>query len=300
MLAWLWLPWQRRPSGNVGISKMSKARSIFQGRFGRIALLEMNRSLVTHAHRACHVLFKAGGSDTEFKVRGQSCHLTDQTAVVVNAWEEHAYTHFCSSDDSQILALYIDPTWLGSVDRRLIVSGHAEFFPSPSVEIGRSITEQIRHLSASMTSVDDVDRDHMEGVVFDLMVGVADAFSNRKSLSTEHNKIRSDDYRIRRAIKWLRHRAGQPLDIEAMAREAGLSRSHLFERFRKVTGLTPAMFLNTLRMEAAHPMLTDYDRPIIDVGLDLGFEAQGNFSRFFKEHQGVTPSEYRRVTQLVD
>lgn len=279
---------------------MSKARSIFQGRFGRIALLEMNRSLVTHAHRACHLLFKAGGEDTAFQVRDKTCHLTDTTAVVVNAWEQHAYTHVCGDRDAQILALYIDPSWLASIDRHLIVSAHAEFFSNPSVEIGSHIANQVRDMSSGMMSFEDLNQEHMEEAVFRLVVEVADAYSNRKALSPEHINVYANDYRIRRAIKWLRDRAGQPLDIDAMAKEAGLSRSHLFERFKRVTGLTPAMFLNTLRMEAAHPMLTDYDRPLIDVGLELGFEAQGNFSRFFRDHQGITPSEYRRVTQLVD
>jgi AraC-like DNA-binding protein len=281
-------------------NEMSTARSIFQGKFGRIALLEMNRSLVTHAHRACHLLFKAGGRDTAFEVRDKTCHLTDGSAVVVNAWEQHAYTHICGDDDALILALYIDPSWLASIDRHLIVSGHAEFFSSPSVEIGSRITMKVRDVSSGMISFDDRDREQMEEAVFSLVIEVADAYSNRKALSSEHRDVSANDHRVRRAIKWLREHAGQPLDIEAMAREAGLSRSHLFERFKKVTGLTPAMFLNTLRMEAAHPMLTDYDRPLIDVGLELGFEAQGNFSRFFRDHQGISPSEYRRVAHLVD
>ncbi|MEM7749616.1 MAG: helix-turn-helix domain-containing protein [Pseudomonadota bacterium] len=44
-------------------------------------------------------------------------------------------------------------------------------------------------------------------------------------------------------------------------------------------------------------MLTDQTKPLIEVGQRLGFNAQGNFSRFFREHQGISPSEYRRVTQ---
>src|SRR5208282_2602600 len=100
----------------------------FQGKFGRVALLDMDRSLVTHAHRTCHVLLKFGGADTAFLVRGKVCPLKDDTAVLVNAWEPHAYTHAPSAPQTIILALYIDPLWLGQIDRALLCSGHSQFF----------------------------------------------------------------------------------------------------------------------------------------------------------------------------
>lgn len=278
---------------------MSKALSFFQGRFGRIALLQMDRPLVHHAHRACHVLFKAGGGDTSFDVRGRYCPLTRSNAVVVNAWERHAYTHNCQTNEALILALYIDPTWLASIDRHLIVSGHAEFFPSPGVEISEKLQNRVQELSADMALLDEFDTEYMENAVFNLMVDVFDAFSDRKKLSSEYLASRNSDYRVRRAVNWLRARPGEALDINALSKVAGLSRAHLFERFKHVTGLTPAMFLNTLRMEAAHPMLMHYDRPLVEVGEELGFSAAANFTRFFRQHQGITPSEYRRVTRQV-
>ncbi|MGH9992996.1 MAG: AraC family transcriptional regulator, partial [Nitrososphaera sp.] len=89
---------------------MSTAIKIFQGRFGRVALLDMNASLVAHAHHHCHILIKAGGADSAFLVRGERQPLTDETAVLVNAWEPHAYTHAAPpGEQTLILALYIEP-----------------------------------------------------------------------------------------------------------------------------------------------------------------------------------------------
>ena len=121
---------------------MSSALSILQGNFGRVALLDMDRSLVTHAHRACHVLLKFGGADTAFDVRGRRCPLTYQSGVVVNAWEEHAYVHEGGAPQTHILALYIDPTWLGSIDSQLISSGHAQFFTRATFDIDRNAREK--------------------------------------------------------------------------------------------------------------------------------------------------------------
>jgi AraC family transcriptional regulator len=278
--------------------RMSRAQSIFQGEFGRVALLDMDRSLVPHAHRACHVLLKFGGGDTAFHVRGRTCVLTDRTAVVVNAWEQHAYTHSDGLTQSHILALYIDPVWLAKIDRQLITSGHAQFFSTPEIAIGSRVADRAHELGARMTLMDDIDRAAAERAVFDLMIDVIEQASNRRELQSQQRALRQADYRIRRVIAWLRQRVGEPLDPSAMAAVAGLSRAHFFSQFKKMTGLSPALFLNTLRMEAAAGMLAHEDKTLTAIGQDLGFAASSNFTRFFREHQGVTPSEYRRVAQF--
>ena len=279
---------------------MSQARSILQGEFGRVALLNMDRSLVPHAHRACHILFKAGGADAAFLVKDQVCQLTDRTAVVVNAWEQHSYKHTAGGGITEILALYIEPGWLASIDRRLIVSGCTEFFQQPSVQLSRDVADKAVELDDCLQNEMRSEQHIAKALVFDLMVLVFDAFSNRRALLSQHQSKLDTDFRVRRAINWLRTRIHEPLDLATMAKESGLSRSHLFARFRQTTGLTPSMFLNTLRMEAAHPMLTENKAPLIEIGQQLGFNAQGNFSRFFREHQGITPSEYRQVTQRLN
>ena len=60
---------------------MSNALRIARGRFGRVALLDMDRPLVRHAHPHCHVLLKVEGADTQFSVRDRLVPLTDESAV---------------------------------------------------------------------------------------------------------------------------------------------------------------------------------------------------------------------------
>ena len=59
---------------------MSDALRIRNGEFGRVALLDMDRSLVRHAHPHCHVLLKVDGADTSFLVSDYVAPLTDETA----------------------------------------------------------------------------------------------------------------------------------------------------------------------------------------------------------------------------
>ena len=75
-------------------------------------------------------------------------------------------------------------------------------------------------------------------------------------------------------------------------------RPHFYRLFRDQTGLTPNLFLNTLRMERAIAALTETSDSVADIGFNLGFASQSSFSRFFATNVGMAPSDYRRVAYL--
>ena len=117
---------------------MSTALRIAHGAFGRVALLDMDRSLVRHAHPHCHVLIKADGADTQFSVGDARVPLTDTQAVLINTWEPHAYVHDRSRPRTIILALYIEPAWLKTFRPNWAASGAPGFFERPAGECRRA------------------------------------------------------------------------------------------------------------------------------------------------------------------
>lgn len=278
---------------------MSRGITFLQGRFGRVGLIDLNVPLVTHAHHHCHVLVKVFGADGAFRVRGLRYPLTDTSAVLVNAWEPHAYEH-CSIDSTFILALYIEPAWLGEIHEQLSVSGHPKFFPQNGVPVTPRIRRVADDLAGAMVSMTDTSFRRAEALIFDLMIAVIEPFSRWKetdALREGRLAVRYDP-RIRKAIEILRARIGAELDCAALAADCGLSRTHFFELFRRATNLTPAVFANELRMEAAFTGLANTRSPVAALGYRLGFSAPGHFTRFFRHHIGVTPSEYRKVVDL--
>jgi len=60
------------------------------------------------------------------------------------------------------------------------------------------------------------------------------------------------------------------------------------------------VYTNVLRMEQAINDLSGGQMPIASLSEHMGFSAPGHFTRFFRQHLGITPSEYRRVVNLVD
>lgn len=281
---------------------MSTAINILQGRFGRVALLDMDRPLIEHAHHHCHVLIKASGADTWFSVRNRRQPLTDTTAVLVNAWEPHAYTHHDPlAPRTTILALYIEPAWLADIQRQLSVASHPRFFPSACVEISARIRKLADDLALEMLHAREIPAQRLEAVLFDLMIAVIDPFSAWRNSDLLRTRAFVVDARIRRAISHMKEHIGDvEIDMDRLAAECNLSRAHFFALFRRCTDLTPRMYANVLRMEAAIDRLSHTQASLAEISLDLGFSAPSHFTRFFQQHLGVAPSEYRRVVELYD
>lgn len=282
---------------------MSNAIRIFQGEFGRVALLDMDKSLVPHAHLQCHVLIKASGADSQFNVRGQLQPLTDRDAVLVNAWEPHFYVHTENAPPTIILALYIEPQWLARIQSSLRVSNHPSFFSRPSVRINPKIRALADDLSNYMLTQDWMETDKTENSIFNLMLAIIEPFSEWRHLNTFSidYSLRAHDHRIKRAIHYMSQNLDTRLDMSYIASQVGLSRAHFFTQFRRCTQVTPAVFLNTLRMERAIQGLSPSQRcNLSDLSLELGFSAQSHFTRFFRHQLGITPSEYRRIVDIFD
>ncbi len=82
----------------------------------------------------------------------------------------------------------------------------------------------------------------------------------------------------------------QPMDVERMAREAGMSAFHFFRAFRSVYGTTPHQYRNDLRLARAEVLLRAGEIPIADVALSCGFADKSAFSKAFKKKRGLPPS----------
>ena len=282
---------------------MSSAVKLLQGRFGRVALLDMSAPLVAHAHPHCHVLIKAGGADTGFIVRGEPAPLTDTTAVLVNAWEPHLYQHeLAPGQNTLILALYIEPSWLADIQQSLQLSAHPRFFPRPCVEINPAIKRIADEFVMELWWSDDIAATRIEDLLFNLMIAVIHGHSG---LRDRDGLLRSRppgtlDARIRRAIAYMRQNVALDFDMTTLADEAGMSRAHFFVRFQAETQTTPLVYANVLRVEDAIRRLSSTPESVTDVSYALGFSAPSHFSRFFRQHLGITPSDYRRAVNLFD
>lgn len=278
---------------------MSKALRIAHGAFGRVALLDMDASLVRHAHPHCHVLLKVEGADTQFLVDDAIYPLTDQSAVLVNGWQPHSYVHVPERPRTVILALYIEPVWLQVFRPGWLASGGPGFFGRPAGEISPRIRSLALNLAADMMARPDCRTAHEEALS-DLMIAVIERFTPWKRFPASIRDLRaaSGDWRIRRVVAAMRQEIGEDDDIAGWAKQAGLSRAHFFRLFESSVGVPPKVYLNVLRMERAVELVLNRPQSLSNISSELGFTEPAHFTRFFRNHSGVSPREFRNVSRL--
>lgn len=104
----------------------------------------------------------------------------------------------------------------------------------------------------------------------------------------------------RRAVEaalWLEAHSAEPIDLDALAQQMGLSPFHALRLFARVLGVTPHQYLLRCRLRAAARLLAEPARKITDIAYDVGFADLSNFVRSFRRAAGVSPRNYRRAAQ---
>ena len=101
----------------------------------------------------------------------------------------------------------------------------------------------------------------------------------------------------RRAVEtamWIEANAAEPLDLESMARQAGLSPFHFLRVFARVLGVTPHQYLVRTRLRRAAQLLARRDLPVTEVALEVGFADLSNFVRTFRRAAGISPARFSK------
>ncbi len=103
----------------------------------------------------------------------------------------------------------------------------------------------------------------------------------------------ADLKRLRRVRDRIDREYAQPLDVEALARDAHMSAGHFSRQFRLAYGESPYGYLMTRRIERAMALLRRGDLSVTEICFEVGCSSLGTFSTRFAQLVGVPPSVYR-------
>lgn len=96
-------------------------------------------------------------------------------------------------------------------------------------------------------------------------------------------------HRIAEAIEWLRKDFNQPLRIEAVARELGMSVSGFHHHFRALTAMSPLQFQKHLRLQEARRLMLGEGLDATSAGYRVGYGNASHFTREYKRLFGAPP-----------
>jgi transcriptional regulator GlxA family with amidase domain len=98
---------------------------------------------------------------------------------------------------------------------------------------------------------------------------------------------------LRRVREFVEAHLEENVSIQALADTAGLSMYHFARAFKQSEGMTPHGYVVQCRVRRVQKLLAGTDLPLSEIALASGFSDQSHCARRFREHVGVTPSDYR-------
>lgn len=106
---------------------------------------------------------------------------------------------------------------------------------------------------------------------------------------------RSHINRLKNVLTYIRDNYSSPIELEELARVAGMSPKYFCRAFSQVTGRTPISYLNYYRIETAGERLLMTNESITDISFACGFNDASYFSKMFLKEKGITPSKFRKM-----
>jgi AraC-like DNA-binding protein len=273
---------------------MSRALSVFHGRFGRATVYQLNRPFNVHAHREGHLIFHVGGTPARIDVCDQRRLLAEDSIVAINPWEPHNFVPTDLDNGAIFFVLYVNAEWFAPDPARCenLRFGRTYFKRTPTLD------KQVRRTAALVCGAPS-----LGSLDCELRQLIDACYEESWQASEQEAEIRIaaavTDFRVRKSIKLMSESPGAEIELDSIARASGLSRPHFYRLFRTQTGVTPHLYLNTLIMEQALDALVTSETPIADIGFDLGFSSQSGFTRFFAANVGMAPTEYRRAAKVL-
>ena len=101
--------------------------------------------------------------------------------------------------------------------------------------------------------------------------------------------------RINRAKLIIRENLTTGISLEDIASEINISYSYFRKLFKEYTGLSPANYIQEMKIERAKNMLMTSELSIKEIAYILNFDSASHFSIAFRSRTGKTPSEYRQM-----
>lgn len=109
------------------------------------------------------------------------------------------------------------------------------------------------------------------------------------------SSVALSDRRLRRVLEFMQQEFAGALNINQLAREAGISSFHFARTFKAKIGVTPHQHIRRLRLRHARVLLAETDLSVLQVAEACGYVHDGHFAAAFQRTYGCSPSAFRKL-----
>lgn len=221
-----------------------------------------------------------------YHCRGQSFELVAGSALVGFPGDEFVCTHEHRAGGDQCLCFQLSPSVVESLGAAPALWQSRGVPPLSELMVLGQLAQAVARGQSDL-GLDEI------GIWFSArFLSVACDRAQRPLPSSARDRKRAVA-----AARWIESRAEQALDLAGGAREAGLSPYHFLRVFSRVLGVTPHQYLVRTRLRRAAELLSEQERPITQLALEVGFADLSNFIRTFQRAAGVSPSAFRKLAR---
>ena len=256
------------------------------GHFGRVVGCWAHRNIGLHAHDEIQITFNLGGGPLHYTIDDALVVVMPGQGTIIPSWVKH------SRDVDQTVPTYLvvmalSPEWVLAHHKiGYNISRGIEVFAVPV-----SLRKILTHLQLLLSNP-GLDASEHVAVLVDALIDGVGSMGSPGPLLSPVNLESHWDKRILDAANRIQKCNGRT-DVDHLAKEYGLSRSHFYSRFCAHFGFSPQLLINAVRMKTALHYLLQRDDAIATISDMLEFSAPGHFTRFFCKHTGETPMSYR-------
>ncbi|OFI32248.1 hypothetical protein BFC17_08180 [Alteromonas lipolytica] len=225
--------------------------------------------------------------------RGNLEYVENETSMVVYAAEVPIRVKITrASEDAPYFCLMVPLTAarIAEVASRLYPAGLPKAESVSSVYISESEPEIVNIILRMLTYIDEPKLGDllmplaMEEILIRLLCsGIGPAIA-QMGISDSHAG------QINQAISWLKKHYAEPMRVEELARQIGMSVSSFHAHFKAITGISPLQFQKTLRLQAARRLIRMQDKEVSLAAFEVGYASTSQFSREYTREFGTAPS----------
>jgi AraC-like DNA-binding protein len=167
-------------------------------------------------------------------------------------------------------------------------------FPERLIVRDRDTVEKLMFsLIKEHESPDDFTFLRSKAIFLQLLVHILVENREEKQQSAQSSRLNFENMNVVKEYIKLNYRT--KITIEKLAQLSGLSKSHLNKKFKAVFQTSPLKYQMSVKVNKATRLITYSHNNLSEIAVYLGFLDIQHFSKVFKKHMGMNPSEYKRT-----
>ncbi len=208
----------------------------------------------------------------------------------------HVTRHDEASDDYGVLSVFVKTSYYKSLNNRGLLPRHYYPFFTNTIPLNPQqfdLMLQGYRMLGKLASFDHPQRDELVCKMCDVLAIIGDEFIKEKKpalVKTQKHFIQLFENFYTDIVTHYR----QSREVSYYARLRSLTPKYFATAIKETTGQSASQWINNYVIVQAKWMLQhEHHKTVQQIAHQLGFSEQASFSRFFKFHNGITPTEYR-------